>query len=188
MPPAKNPTNNENETLDSWGRRNNRKLKDKECIVCGRIFRPKRAIAKFCSRKCMYIGRKKPPSGEKSPHFKGGWINQKGYKEMKINGKTIKEHRLIMERSLGRELKSNEIVHHKNGNKLDNRMENLELIKFGEHSTLHNKKREYRRGYKLNLSLEEHQRRSMWMKYLHETGRTSGGCKSKRNETLQFNN
>ena len=60
----------------------------------------------------------------------------------KENGKIIhiREHRKIMEEYLGRKLGINETVHHKNGNKRDNRIENLEIIERSKHSELYNKK------------------------------------------------
>lgn len=86
-------------------------LRDGYCISCG------------CYSREFWKGKK--------PHnFKGGsrWLdNSTGYVTLDINGKRIKEHRYTMEQHLGRKLFAHEVVHHVNGNKADNRLENLEL-------------------------------------------------------------
>jgi len=60
-----------------------------------------------------------------------GNITSQGYKVFSktINGKEVRicEHRKIMEEYLGRDLLPTEHIHHINGDKLDNRIENLEL-------------------------------------------------------------
>lgn len=58
-------------------------------------------------------------------------MNEKSYKGY------VYEHRYIMECLLGRPLASNEIVHHKDGNKLNNDIENLELLTRSEHAHKH---------------------------------------------------
>jgi hypothetical protein len=52
-----------------------------------------------------------------------------GYTKTKIEGKYIYLHRLIMKLIVGRELEGEENIHHINGDKLDNRRENLKLYK-----------------------------------------------------------
>lgn len=62
-----------------------------------------------------------------------------GYWEITISGykRKIKEHRWLMEQKIGRKLSPNEIVHHLNFNKLDNRTENLVIVSRGEHNVIH---------------------------------------------------
>lgn len=61
-----------------------------------------------------------------------GHVNKQGYVEVVENGKKYRQHRRVMEDYLGRPLVSDETVHHKNGVRSDNRIENLEL-RVGSH-------------------------------------------------------
>ena len=54
-------------------------------------------------------------------------LNQSGYLVASIKGRSISQHRYVMEQHLCRRLGAGETVHHMNGDRVDNRLENLEL-------------------------------------------------------------
>ena len=77
-------------------------------------------------------------SGPDHPQWTGFTILSNGYRTKWISKHTYRlEHRWIIEQKIGRILTRNEVVHHKNGNKLDNRLKNLEIMSRKAHSTMH---------------------------------------------------
>lgn len=87
---------------------------NKEIII--NIYRNIHDKNHHCSQQCAWKAMRKP------------YVNKSGYVRLAINfGKSILEHRLVMEKMLDRKLKKYETVHHKNGIRSDNRKRNLEL-------------------------------------------------------------
>lgn len=82
---------------------------------------------------------KKGKRGAESGNWKGGRIISNGYVLIwdSEKAKYIREHRKVMEEYIGRGLLPSEDVHHINGIKTDNRIENLLLLSKSSHSKLH---------------------------------------------------
>lgn len=59
------------------------------------------------------------------------------YRHRRVNGKYVREHRIIMEAYLGRRLGPDEVVHHVNGDGRDNRIENLQVMDKCAHHVKH---------------------------------------------------
>ena len=72
-------------------------------------------------------------------NYKGGCVeSDKGYRIIYKNHKKYYEHRYIWEQNYGT-IPNGNIIHHKDGNKLNNDIENLECMTIGEHNSLRKK-------------------------------------------------
>ena len=99
--------------------------------------------AKYCSHQCYGQNRIK-----RGPYKKKIFINKYIYIYAPSHPHAIgtrklyvAEHRLIMEKNIGRFLNETEIVHHKNENTMDNKIENLVLMTLSQHNNYHSKKK-----------------------------------------------
>jgi len=103
----------------------------KTCELCGKTFEvmPYRAAtARFCCHVCRQTAVSRATARRRGDAQRG-----------RGDGKTYRkycgrhEHRVIAERMLGRALRAGEIVHHRDGNKLNNAPENLCVLLQSEH-------------------------------------------------------
>ena len=119
------------------------------CIVCGKQVNLPKQFCRVCGIKNHWKENThwlKGKKGSKGINWKGGKsISEDGYvliyalnhPHASVGNKYVFEHRLMMEKYLGRYLSPEEIVHHINGIRSDNRIENLKLLSRSEHNREH---------------------------------------------------
>lgn len=105
----------------------------KKCEYCGKEFKRtyESSVGEWNGRRfCSVICRNRHISSKKKKM--GYWVDHDGYAitDVMVDGKRthVRVHRAVMESYLGRKLLPTEIVHHKDHNKMNNSIDNLELL------------------------------------------------------------
>ncbi len=76
--------------------------------------------------------------GSRHPQWKGGtYVASDGYRVKMHEGKYEREHRIVASKMLGRKLKRSEIVHHKDGDRLNSKSRNLHICTQSDHQRAH---------------------------------------------------
>lgn len=131
---------------DMWRKRTPKR----NCLVCLALYSPTLKNQRFCSKSCSNKYRyKNNESWRKkllnnflySGRFRDKdtgyiWVYAPSHPKASNRG-FVYEHRVTAEKYIGRYLKNSEVVHHINGIRDDNRIENLQVIVAGEHSRFH---------------------------------------------------
>lgn len=124
-------------------RRNRRTPRMIMCAHCG-AETPNHTGKKYCSNECRLAALNALPRPIKPMDERKRTLTPKGYIMLRApDGRSMFEHRYVMEQLIGRQLTADERVHHKNHDRTDNRPENLELFSsHSEHMAHHRLERE----------------------------------------------
>jgi hypothetical protein len=115
---------------------------DRTCQACSKVFQARRIYVdrgqmRYCSTSCgQFSSRLREGVDVDGRRFV---VNANGY-YVSSDGKDVKLHRYVWEKAHGK-IPDGFVVHHKNEKKLDNRLENLEMMAWSEHTAEHSRER-----------------------------------------------